>query len=761
MTGSGRVEDLRLVRGAGRYTDDIAPEGALHGVFLRSPMAHARIRSIDTAAALAMPGVVAVFTGADMVAAGLGPIRPIVRRNGADGEPMHLPPRLPLTPDIARFVGDPLALVVAATRLQAEDAAEAVVADLEDLEAVTDIAAAVADGAPAVWPQVPGNVAYLWSAGDPEATEAAFAGAAHVTRLSVRVSRTTASPLEPRAALAERDPATGRLRLVAGVQAPWQARAILAGQVLGIPPSDLEVVVPDVGGSFGMKGQTFPEYGALLHAALALGRPVRWVSTRSEGLVSDDHGRDVRMEGALALDGEGRILAVSMDGLTALGAYLSTRGTLTTVDNVPGICGPYRVPAAHARMRGVYTNTASISPYRGAGRPEASLLIERLVDEAARETGRDPAELRRINLIESGELPFRNPLGFTYDSGDFPATLEKALALADRDGFAERRRASEAAGRLRGLGLAVVIARSANGQFEAARTSLTAEGRIRVEAGAVSHGQGHETVFAALAARAVGVPAEVVEWRSGSTDQFEAAVGTFGSRSAGIAGPAVEAAARALGERLRAEAARQFNADPASVRPDGDGFAAADGARITLAALAGRLPEPLVEEARFAPEAATYPNGAHVCEVEVDRETGVVEVVRYSVVEDVGTVLDPAVVKGQVHGGIAQGLGQALFERIEYDPASGQPLTGSFMDFAMPRADDLPSFDVASHPVPTAANPLGVKGAGEGGTVGSLPAFQNALADALAPLGVRDIPMPATPDAVWRLVAGARHGEEE
>lgn len=760
MSGNGRIEDLRLVRGAGRYTDDHRPEGALHGVFLRSPMAHARIRSVDAEAARAMPGVVAVFTGADLAAAGLGSIRPIVRRTGPDGQPMALPPRPPLTADVARFVGDPVALVVAESRATAEDAAEAVFVDYEDLEPVVDIEAAVADGAPAIWPEAPGNVAYAWEAGDRAATEAAIASAAHVTRLTVRVSRTTASPMEPRAAVAEIDRETGRLRLVAGVQAPWQARAILATQVLGIPPADLEVVSPDVGGSFGMKGQTFPEFGALLHAARTLGRPVRWLCTRSDGLVSDDHGRDVVMHGTLALDGDGRIAAVAMDGLTALGAYLSTRGTLTTVDNVPGICGPYRVPVAHAAMLGVYTNTASISPYRGAGRPEASLLIERLMDEAARETGRSPADLRRINLIAPDELPHRTPLGFTYDSGAFAETLDKALDLADVAGFAARKAASEAAGRLRGIGLAVVIARSANGQFEAARATLDGTGKVRVESGAVSHGQSHETVLATLAARAAGVSPEAIDWRTGSSDQFEAAVGTFGSRTAGIAGPAIEEAASRLGERMRTEAARQLNAEPAGVRFDGDGYVSDGGARITLSELAARQAEPMTEEARFAPEAPTYPNGSHVCEVEIDPETGTTEVVRYTVIEDVGTVLDPVVVKGQVHGGIAQGLGQAMYEHIAYDGATGQPLTGSFMDFAMPRASDLPSFAVDSHPVPTAANPLGVKGAGEGGTIGALPAFQNALADALAPLGLRDIPMPATPDVVWRMIAGARHGAD-
>jgi len=751
MTRWGRIEDGRLLRGAGSYTDDIDLPGAAVAEFVRSPHAHARIRRIATAAARAVPGMLAVFTGADMQAAGLGSIRPLARRDGADGAPMFLPPRLPLTPDACRFVGDPVALVVAEDLAAARDAAEAVEIDWEDLPAVTDIAAAVEDGAPLVWPEADGNVAYLWSAGDPAAVADALARAAQVTRLTVRVSRTAASPIEPRAALAECGPA-GRLRLTAGLQAPWQSRAILA-QVLGIPPEALEIVVPDVGGSFGLKGQTFPEYGALLHAARVLRRPIRWRATRAESLVADDHGRDVVMHGTLALDADGRILAVALEGLSALGAYLSTRGTLTTVANIPGICGPYRVPAACARMRGVYTHTASISPYRGAGRPEASLLIERLIDEAAAERGRDPVALRRLNLLVPGELPYTNPLGFTYDSGDFPAALDRVLELADRAGFPARREASAGRGRLRGLGMSSVIAASAPGQFETARATLLPGGRVRLECGAVSHGQGHASVFARLAADALGIDHDRIDYVSGRSDLFDAAVGSFGSRSAAIAGPAVEAAARGLVEALLPFAACRLGAAPEAVSYAAGAFATST-ARLTLAEL--HLDAPVSREVRFTPEGATFPNGAHVCEVEVDPETGAIEVVRHTAVEDVGTVLDETVVEGQTHGGIAQALGQCLSERVVYDPGTGQPLTGSFMDFAMPRAADLPAFEVASRPVPTAGNPLGVKGAGEGGTIGALPAFQNALADALRSYGVRDIPMPATPEAVWRLMRSKR-----
>ena len=738
-----------MVRGQGRYGADIALDDTAYAVFVRSPHAHARIKAIDRTAAMAERGVLDVLTGADLEAANLGSIQPLIRRDGPDGAPMWLPPRPPLTSDIARYVGDPVALIVASSKTAAMNGAEALATDWEPRGAVTDISRAVEDEAPEIWEAAPGNVAYVWSHGDEAGTAAAMADAAHVTTCHVRVSRTTAAPMEVLAAHAEFE--AGRYRLTAGVQAPWQTRSILARQVFGIAPEDIEIVVPDVGGSFGMKGQTFPEYAALLYAARKLGRPVRWVSTRSEAFLADDQGRDVVMEGGLGLDGSGRILALEMRGLTALGAYLSTRGTLTTADNVPGICGPYRVPVAFASMRGVYTNTPSISPYRGAGRPEASLLIERLIDRAATETGRDPIELRQLNMLTPADLPHSTALDFTYDSGDFPAVLERALDLADHARFAARREAGTQRGLLRGFGVASVIARSANGQFEAARIELSPGGRIRLDCGAVSQGQGHATVFSEIAAGVLGVDAERIDYVSGSSQLFEAAVGTFGSRSAGIAGPAVKQAAEALTDALMPEAARQLNAG-ADALTFSNGHFIGIGKQLSLAGLAEKLDAPIAIEKKFAPDAPTFPNSAHVCEVEIDRETGAVRVLAYIVVEDVGTILNPVIVKGQVHGGIAQGLGQAMNERIAFDPATGQPLTGSFMDFAVPRADDFPNFVVESHPVPTDRNPLGVKGAGEGGTIGALPAFQNALVDALVPFGLRDVPMPATAEAIWRIM---------
>jgi len=748
----GRAEDARLLRGQGRYTADIAAPGAVEAVFLRAPHAHARIVSLDATQARAMPGVVLVLTGADALAAGLGIAGPRLRRKLADGSPMVVPPAPPLTADFARFAGDPVALVLAETRAQAEDAAEAIMVDWEELEAVTDTWAASLPGAPQVWPQVPGNTVYEWSAGDRAATDAALAAAAHVTQLRLPISRTTAFAMEPRAVLADFDAGTGVYHLTAGLQSPWQVRDLLAAEMLHVPASQIEVTSPDVGGSFGMKGQTFAEYGALLHAARLAGRQVRWVSTRSEALLSEDQGRDVVMTGWLGLDADGRITAIRMEGVTALGAYLSTRGTLTTVDNVAGICGTYRVPAAHAQMRAVHSHTPAISPYRGAGRPEASMLIERLMDIAAQETGRDPVALRRINMLTQDELPYLNPLGFEYDCGDFPGALDKVLEIGDHTGFAARKAESAARGLWRGQSVVSIVARSAAGQYEMARMTLQPGGAILLESGAVSQGQGHETVFAQIAADVLEIAPEAVTYDSGQSTLFEAAIGTFGSRSAGIAGPAVQAAAHALIIALRPHAARLLNSGADDLTFAEGAFGAPGGARVTLDAIAQSLDAPVSATERYAPQAATFPNGAHLCEVEVDPETGAVRVDRYAVVEDVGHVLHPAIVKGQVHGGIVQGLAQVMAEQIAYDPDSGQLQTGSLMDFAVPRASDMPFFAVKSHPVPTQRNPLGVKGAGEGGTIGALPAYQNAIADALRPLGVREIPMPATSSAIWHLI---------
>lgn len=747
-----RVEDERLVTGRGRYAADVLPPAVLEAVFIRSPYAHADILTLDAAEAAAVAGVVAVFSGVDL--AHLGGIPTLAKRRRPDGSDMGTTPRPPLTADRARFVGDPVALVVAETPAAARDAAERVAIEWGERPAVVDIAAAMRPGAPLVWEELGDNAAFVWEAGDAEAVAACFARAAHLVRREFRVSRVTANPLEPRAAVASFDAATGRYDLEAPVQAPWQARDILA-RVLRIEPERLRVHSGDIGGSFGMKGQTFPEYGALLYAAERLRRPVRWVCERTEGLVSDDQGRDVVMTGALALDGEGRFLALQVEGLTALGAYLSTRGTLTAVDNVPGMVGVYRIGAMHARFTGVHTHTPSISPYRGAGRPEAAFLIERLVDEAARETGRDPLALRRLNSLTAADMPWRTPLGFIYDSGDFAAVLDRAVEVADVAGFAARRAASEARGRRRGLGVANVVARAMASQFETAAVALSGDGTATLTVGSVSHGQGHETVFRQILADELGLDPAKVAYVAADSDALAAGVGSFGSRTAGIGGAAVRAAAAKAREAAAGAAARRLNRGVDELAFEAGGFVAADGARLSLAEAVAAEPGGIAAEARYAPEAPTFPNGCHVVEVEVDPETGAVAVDRYAVVEDVGTVLNPMIVKGQIHGGIAQGVGQVTMEEVRFDPDSGQPLSGSFMDYAMPRASDLPMFTVESRPAPTPMNPLGVKGGGEGGTIGALPAVTSAILDALAPLGVTDVPMPATPAAVWEAIRRA------
>ena len=747
-----RIEDDRFLRGAGRFTDDITPPGTVYAAFVRSPHAHADILSIDTDDACALASVVSIITGADLVAAGLGTIKPIVTRPRDDGKPMWAPPRWPLAVDSVHFLGDPVVLVIAESHSAAMDAAEAVTIDWASLPAIIGIEEAMAAGAPRVWNDLPDNACFHWSAGHDAATKRAFAAAAHVTVLKIPVSRVSANAMEPRATIAAYDAAADRFTLTTGLQSPWQVRKILSEQILGVVPEKLRVISPDVGGSFGMKGQTYPEYGALLYAAKMLGRPVKWTTTRSESLLTDDHGRDVVMTGSLALDAEGHILAIRVEGLTALGAYLSTRGTNTAVANILGVAGVYRVPAMFARLVGVHTNTGSISPYRGAGRPEASLLIERLIDVAAIETGRDPVELRLANTLTSNELPYENPLGFVYDSGDFHGTLARALQIADRDGFAKRRAASETAGRLRGFGLANVIARAMDGRFESARASLPPDGQIAVAAGSVSHGQGHATIFSDLAASILDVAREEIAYETGDSDLFEKAVGTFGSRTAGIGGAAIDQAVRTLREKLLGAAGQQLNCGPGDVVFSGGVFTSPQGSSLSLAELAARTDAPLSAEAVYTPDAPTFPNGCHICEVEIDRQTGVPTIARYIVVEDVGTVLNHMIVDGQIHGGVAQGAGQALWERVVYEAESGQMLTGAFTDYVMPRADDLPFFDVESRPCPTAVNPLGVKGGGEGGTIGALPALQNAIADALRPFGVRDVPMPATAEALWRLM---------
>jgi aerobic carbon-monoxide dehydrogenase large subunit len=767
-----RSEDLRLIQGRGRYTNDYTLAGECHMAVVRSPHAHAEIRGIDPAPALEAPGVIAVLTGADAEADGLGTIQTMVQRHKRDGSPMEKPPYPILARDRVRLAGDAVAIVLAETPGQARDAAELVAVEYEELPAVTDAAEAVKPGAPVLWPGlVPDNVAFVFQQGDRDAADRAIEAAEHVARLDFRISRVYASPLEPRAALASFDPTSGRYTLIAGVQGPHRLRDELAQRILRIPASKLRVISPDVGGAFGMKGSPFPEYGMALWAARRLGRPVRWLADRGESFLSDYHARDNVTTVELGLDGEGNFLGMRVRTIANLGAYLGYNTPHSPTNNLGGLAGTYRTPAIHVEVLGAYTNTQPTAPYRGAGRPEATYAIERAIDLAARHFGFDRVELRRRNLIRPDEMPFKTGLVFTYDSGEFEKNMDMALQLADWDGFEKRREEAAARGRLRGIGLSnpIEIAGGPQNQpmEEACEIRFDSSGSATFLMGTHNHGQGHENAFRQIAHDVLGLDPERVEILYGDTDLVPHGKGTFGSRSMASGGGALVRAAEKIVEKGRLIAANLLEADAADIEFSDGAFKIAGTDRevrieeVAKASFnAARLPDGveygLIEKAIVAPEAATFPNGCHVCEVEIDSDTGRMEIVAYVVVDDVGRVINPLLLKGQIHGGIAQGAGQAVLEAIAYEPGSGQMVTGSFNDYAMPRADDLPSFVVDSNEVPTTKNPLGVKGAGEAGTVGSLVAVVNAAVDALKPLGVEHIEMPLTAQRLWQTIEAAK-----
>jgi len=770
-----RYEDPRLLRGRGRYTGDIRVPGEAHLVVVRSPHAFARIVSVDTSAARAAPGVLAVFTGEDALAAGLGTLSCRVKRQARNGKPNFEPPYRLLAIGHARFVGDCVAAVVAETQAQAEDAAELVAIEWEPLPAVTEAVDALAPDAPQLWPEVPGNESFVFNLGNRDKVEAGFARAAHVARVDFVVSRVSANPMEARGAIGLHDPVEDRYTLHAGFQTPHLLRAELADFILKVPANRIRVVSPDLGGGFGQRGAPVPEYGLVLWAARELGRPVRWRASRTDLLIGDFHARDNASTAELALDADHRFLALRVRTVANMGAYLSLVGPHSPTNNLGGLAGVYTTPAIHAEVIGAFTNTAPTASYRGAGRPEASYAIERVIDQAARDLGLDPAELRRKNTIPAIREPWNTGFVFTYDSGEFEANMDRALAIADRAGFAARRAAAAARGRLAGQGMANAI-EIAGGPLpvpneEAAEIRFDPSGAVTLLMGTHSHGQGHETGFTQIVHELLGVEPAGVRVVYGDTDQIAHGRGTFGSRSVSVGGAALVRAADKLIARGKAMAAHLMEAavDDVEFR-DGRFVVAGTDRALTIAEVArasfvpGKLPSGmdmgLMESAVVLPPGPTFPNGCHVCEVEIDPETGHVEIVRYVVVDDVGIMLNPMMVKGQVHGGIVQGAGQMLMERMVYDPSSGQPLTGSFMDYAMPRAGDFPAFDVEANEVPAKTNPLGFKGAGEAGTVGALPAIANAVMDALAPFGVRHLDMPFTPERVWRALQDARAAAE-
>ena len=766
--GVRREEDPRLLTGRGYYVNDVNLPGQAYTHILRSPYAHAEIRSIDTTAAKAAPGVLAVYVGADVVADDLGFPGMPAKWKRPDGQPMKYRPQPPLATDRVRYVGDPVAMVVAETINQARDAAELIDIDFDMLPSITDTAQTVAPDAPRVWDDYPDNISGMFQSGDVDAAGAALAGAAHVIKRRFVISRVFANYMEPRGAIGDYDPREDRYTLYADVQYPHRVRQLLAEKIFRIPEQNVRVVSRDVGGGFGTKGWQYAEHRLTLWASRKVGRPVKWSSERSEAIQGDEHGRDNVTEAELAFDDQGKIVGLRVQTIANIGAYLSAiRNLLSVFSNVGTLIGVYNIPAAHVSVRTVHSNTNPTAPYRGAGRPEATYVIERMLDEAARELGYDPAELRRKNMIASDAMPVKTALGLTYDCGAFIENQAEALKMADYAGFPARQAASRENGKLRGIGMANPIERAASPSPDFAEVRFSTDGSTTILMGTKSQGQGHETVYKQIVGERLGLDPSDIRVIDGDTDRVAFGIGTMGSRSTVIGGSALHNASLKIEAKARKIAAHQLEASEADIEfQDGIFRVSGTDREISLKDVAkasflpAKLPpglEPgLYETATFAPDQDTYPNGSHVCEVEIDPETGTVEILGYKVVDDVGIMINPTIVKGQIHGGIAQGVGQILMEQIAYDPDSGQLLSGSFMDYAMPRADNFSDMEIASNEVPTQRNPLGVKGAGEAGTVGAMPALMNAIMDALSEVGVTSLDMPATPDRVWRAIRDAQ-----
>jgi carbon-monoxide dehydrogenase large subunit len=756
---------MRLTTGHGAFVSDHKRPGLAHACFARSMVACGRILAVDGAEARSLAGVIGVFTAADLEADGIPDLLTEIDPPRDDGGSSIKTPKPFLARDRVNYLGEPVAIVVAETAALAADAAEMVGVEIAEQPVVTGKEDALARGAPPVWPEQGDNIAFVRRLGDADAVDAAMAGAAHVTRLDLNVSRVVAATLEPRAALGECD-ADGRLVLTTSTQGPYPLRNRLASDVFRIDPSQIRVIAPDVGGSFGMKSGVYREETVVLWAARQLGRPVLWAADRTEAFLSDEHGRDVRASAELALSETGEFLALRANFAINVGAYLSRR-SFGLVNNIGGIAGVYRTPAICAEITGYYTNTAPTAPYRGAGRPEATHCIERLIDAAARELDIDPFKLRRQNLIASEAMPFQTALTFRYDCGDFAATMDRAAELADLKSFDARRAASAKAGKLRGVGIANPIEVAGgplrNLRKDDAAISVSPEGEVELRAGMMSVGQGHETGMTMMVAARLGVSAEAITYRQGDTDLLDNGRGSGGSSALVVGGAAVHNAIEAVIENGREIASEALEAAAVdiefSIESDGGLYRVAGTDRSISLSEAARLADPqagLSVAAEFKPEAVTYPNGCHICEVEIDPDTGVVDLVRYVGVEDVGTVLNPVFVEGQMQGGVAQGIGQAVGEAIRFDGETGQLVTASFMDYQMPRAADMPDLCFETLAVPTKVNPLGAKGVGEAGTVGSLAATMNAIGNALAVIGAGPVEMPATPARVWKAIAEAR-----
>jgi aerobic carbon-monoxide dehydrogenase large subunit len=770
-----RKEDARFLTGRGQYTDDITLPQQSYAYFLRSPYAHARIKRIDVEAAKAADGVLDVFTGAHFREVGGLPCGWLI--TSTDGTPMKEPKHPILCDDKALYVGDAVALVVAETLAQAKAAALLIEVDYEERKPVIDTATAKGAGGVPVHDAAPDNVCYTWAIGDKAAVDAAVAGAAHVTKLQFRNNRLIPNAIEPRAANAAYNPSDESYTLYVANQNPHVERLLMCAFVLGIPEHKVRVVAPDVGGGFGSKIFLYAEETAITWAAKRVGRPIKWTADRSEAFLTDAHGRDHVTTAELAMDKDGHFLAMRVDTTANLGAYLSTfASSVPTILYATLLAGQYATPVIHCQVTGVFSNTAPVDAYRGAGRPEATYVVERLVETAAREMKLEPAEIRRRNFIKS--FPYATPVGLTYDTGDYEATLARALDLADVKGFAARRAASEAKGLKRGLGMSCYIeacglapsniagalgARA--GLFEAGEVRVHPTGKVTIFTGSHSHGQGHETTFAQVVADKLGIPMDDVNIEHGDTGKVLFGMGTYGSRSLSVGGTAIVKAVDKIIAKGKKIAAHLMEAADTDIEfENGEFKVAGTDKKVPFAAVSltayvphnyplDKLEPGLNENAFYDPTNFTYPSGSYLCEVEVDPATGVVRVERFTAVDDFGNIVNPMIVEGQVHGGLAQGIGQALLEHGVYDNESGQLLTGSYMDYTMPRADDFPNFTVeTAKGTPCTHNPLGVKGCGEAGAIGSPPAVINAICDAI---GVKDIPMPATPHQVWKAIHGA------
>jgi carbon-monoxide dehydrogenase large subunit len=764
-----RFEDPRLLRGQGRFINDVNIPGQAYAVFVRSPHAHARIRSIDTNDAKSAPGVVAIYTGHDVAADGLGMPKANMPRKRPDGKPMFAPQRPPLVVDRVRYVGDPVVMVIADTLAEAKDAAELVQIDYEALPSVTSTEDTVKPGAPAVWDDCPDNISNFTERGNKAATDEAIRSAARVIKRRYAITRVHAQFMEPRGTLGTYDPGEDRMTLYADVQYPHRVRNMLANSVFKVPESKMRVISGDVGGGFGTKGWQYVEHRLTLWAARKLVRPVKWTCERSEAVMADEHGRDNIGEIELALDKDNRFVALRLNMLANIGAYVgSDRNLLSPFGMIGTVLGVYRIPTAYINVVGVLSNTNPTAPYRGAGRPEAIYLIERLIDDAARQLGVDRVELRRRNMLAESDLPYQSPVGPFYDCGQFEKNMDMALELADVAGYKARFEKSKQRGRLRGIGVVNAIEQAAGtAQPEYAEIRFNPSGTAALLMGTKAQGQGHETMFKQILHERLGIDPNDVQYIDGDTDRVAFGMGTNGSRSTVLGGSALFFAANKVIEKGRKLASHLLEAGEQDIE-FAEGVFRVKGTDKSVplkqVAMAAFTPTKwpkgfeggLYENATFKAERDTFPNGCHICEVEIDPETGEVQLERYAVVDDVGTVMNPVGLKGQIHGGVAQGVGQILSEQVVWDRESGQLLTASFLDYAMPRADTMCSLEIKSNPVPTKYNPLGAKGAGEAGTVGALPAVMNAVLDALAPLGVDDVAMPATAQNVWRALQHAQ-----